>query len=130
MHKATSNAGADPDPGRAGGILREHSVIYQGSFKTPTVRNVSFTAPYFHNGAYSTLDDVVEFYKLGGGNGIGLNLPYQTLPFDKLDLSDQDAADLVAFLHALSDPISVQPPTRLPAVEIAPYRSRTVGGTY
>ena len=130
MHKATSNAVADPDQGRAGGILREHSVIYQGSFKTPTVRNVSFTAPYFHNGAYSTLDDVVEFYKLGGGNGIGLNLPYQTLPFDKLDLSDQDAADLVAFLQALSDQVSVKPPARLPAVEIAPYRSRTVGGSY
>jgi cytochrome c peroxidase len=43
----------------------------KGAFKTPTLRNVAVTAPYMHNGAYATLEEVVEFYDLGGGNRIG-----------------------------------------------------------
>lgn len=73
------------------------------SFKTPTVRNIEKTAPYMHNGVYNTLEDVIKFYELGGGNGIGLNLPYQTLPFDNLQLTESEKQDIINFLKTLTD---------------------------
>jgi cytochrome c peroxidase len=44
------------------------------SFKTPSIRNSEKTAPYMHNGVFNTLEDVIKFYELGGGNGIGMQL--------------------------------------------------------
>jgi len=73
------------------------------SFKTPTVRNSEKTAPYMHNGVYKTMEDVVKFYKLGGGNGIGMKLEYQTLPFDKLDLTEKEQQEIISFINALTD---------------------------
>jgi hypothetical protein len=70
-----------------------------GVFKTPALRNVEFTGPYFHNGGQATLDQVVDFYSRGGdfpqGNvGRGIR---------RLNLSASDRTALVAFLRALSD---------------------------
>lgn len=126
----TAHAIPDPDIGRAAGIRREHSEIYRHSFKTPTVRNIEVTAPYFHNGAYSTLEQVVDFYVRGGGKGIGWDVPYQTLPFDNLDLTKQDRADIIAFMRALTDTVHLtRRPAQLPAV--SKQRSvRTIGGDY
>lgn len=76
---------------------------YRFSFKTPTVRNVELTAPYMHNGVFKTLEEVVDFYEKGGAEGIGAKLPYLTLPFDKLDLSPQEKASLIAFMKTLTD---------------------------
>jgi len=73
------------------------------SFKTPTVRNIDKTAPYMHNGVYFTLEEVVKFYEMGGGNGIGMNLEYQTLPFDNLQLTKKEKNDLVSFMKILTD---------------------------
>ncbi len=73
------------------------------SFKTPTLRNVALTAPYMHNGVYNTLEEVVNFYDHGGGAGLGFDLPNQTLPPDKLNLTQQEKAQLIAFLHSLTD---------------------------
>jgi cytochrome c peroxidase len=56
-----------------------------------------------HNGVFRTLEEVVDFYDRGGGNGLGMKLPNQTLPPDRLKLSKQDKRDLVAFLRALTD---------------------------
>ena len=88
----------DDDRGRYNRRLDE---IYRGSFKTPTIRNVAATAPYMHNGAFATLEEVVEFYERGGGAGLGLDVPNQTLPPDRLNLTEQEKADLVAFMRAL-----------------------------
>ncbi|WP_020604644.1 cytochrome c peroxidase [Spirosoma spitsbergense] len=74
---------------------------HRHAFKTPTLRNVAKTAPYMHNGVYKTLEEVVDFYNKGGGNGLGFNLPNQTLPFDKLDLTQPEKSALVAFMKAL-----------------------------
>jgi cytochrome c peroxidase len=70
----------------------------QGLFLTPSLRNVAKTAPYMHGGQLATLDDVVAFYRRGGGD-----LPakdHRIIPLDFL--TDQDAADLVEFLRALT----------------------------
>ena len=84
-----------------------------GKFFTPTVREVERTAPYMHNGVFSTLEEVVEFYNRGGGHG------QHKSPFLKpLWLSDTEKAALIAFLKSLSgDEIIVEPP-ELPAYQI------------
>jgi cytochrome c peroxidase len=69
----------------------------RGRFKTPTLRNVALTWPYFHDGSARSLDDVLEFYDRGGQpNG---NLDSVVRP---LRLTDGEQADLKAFLEALT----------------------------
>jgi cytochrome c peroxidase len=70
-----------------------------GTFKTPGLRNIEFTGPYFHDGGQATLEQVVQFYARNGdfpaggtGRGIG-----------RINLSANDQTALVAFLKALSD---------------------------
>ena len=72
-------------------------------FKTATIRNISKTAPYMHNGVYKTLNQVVDFYNKGGGQGLGYHVPNQTLPADKLNLSEKEIQDLIAFMETLTD---------------------------
>ena len=72
-------------------------------FKTPTLRNISKTAPYMHNGVYTTLEEVLEFYNRGGGNGLNFNLKYQTLPSDSLNLTKEEIKNIIAFLKTLND---------------------------
>lgn len=96
----------DKDLGRFNNrVFTEQQDIYKYSFKTTTVRNVAFTSPYFHNGAYPSLAEVIDFYDKGGAAGIGLSyeLPQQTLPEDSLQLSHKEKDALIAFLNSLSD---------------------------
>jgi cytochrome c peroxidase len=76
---------------------------FKFAMKTSTVRNSALTAPYMHNGGFKTLDEVIEFYNRGGGAGLGLNIPNQTLVADRLNLSKQDKKDIVSFIKALTD---------------------------
>jgi cytochrome c peroxidase len=73
------------------------------SFKTPTIRNIALTAPYMHNGVFKTLEEVVDFYDGGGGEGLGFNLSNQTLPTDKLNLTPLEKKQLIAFMKTLTD---------------------------
>ena len=91
---------ADPDQGR---FETRPTPYYRGAFKTPTVRNAAVTAPYMHNGALGSLEKVMEFYDKGGGAGLGLAIPDQTLPAIPLNLSDEEKSDIIAFLHSLTD---------------------------
>ncbi len=103
----------DPDRGRAAGGVHPDAVwIFERSFKTPTVRNAALTAPYFHNGAFETLELVVDFYDHGGGAGLGLEVINQTLPADSLHLTPGERESLVVFLHALTDTAAVSPQRR------------------
>jgi cytochrome c peroxidase len=88
----------DGDMGRYG-ITRSES--FKHSFKIPTLRNVARTAPYMHNGVFATLDQVMDFYNKGGGAGVGLKVDNQTLPFDKLDLTERQRREVVAFMKSL-----------------------------
>jgi len=99
-----------------------------GAFKSPTLRNVALSAPYMHNGAFETLEEVVDFYSKGGGADQGIKVDRQIVPFE---LSAQEKADLVSFLYALTDestmpevPSSV--PSGLPVVEQYPNPEREV----
>lgn len=90
----------DGDEGR--GMLRQNPV-FQGAFKTPSLRNAELTAPYMHNGGMATLEDVMDFYNAGGGRGLGLDVPHQTLPSDSLGLSRREMDDVIAFMKSLTD---------------------------
>jgi cytochrome c peroxidase len=79
--------------------------FYDKAFKTPTVRNVSATAPYMHNGAFKNLEAVIEFYNKGGAAGLGLPLPNQTLSAQPLSVTNEEVSDIVSFLHTLEDSI-------------------------
>lgn len=107
-------AGAlDDDLGRAevtGAAADQHA------FRTPTLRNVALTAPYMHNGVFATLEEVVDFYAVGGGAGLGLEVPNQSRWVRPFSLSEQERADLLNFLYALTDESDLPPiPDSLPS---------------
>ncbi len=89
--------------GDLGKFLISNAPMHKNSFKTPTIRNITLTAPYMHNGVYKTLEEVIDFYEEGGGAGLGFNLENQTLPTDKLNLSDLEKKQLIAFMKTLTD---------------------------
>jgi cytochrome c peroxidase len=68
-----------------------------GSFRTPSLRNVELTAPYFHNGSAATLNDVVSFYSKGGGDD-----PRRDWELQPLGLTDREQEDLIEFLKSLT----------------------------
>ncbi|HEY4409840.1 MAG TPA: cytochrome c peroxidase [Acidimicrobiia bacterium] len=86
-----------------------HDPADAGAFKTLMLRNVELSAPYMHDGAFTTLDQVVAFYTAGGGRGATKS------PLIKpLDLSVKEQNALVAFLRSLTDPTARVTPPRLP----------------
>ena len=94
----------DDDLGRIENqIHSEKAWIYERSFKTSTVRNVELTGPYFHNGEFAELQDVMDFYNNGGGAGIGIEVKNQTLAPDSLGLSQGEMNDIIAFMKSLTD---------------------------
>lgn len=72
------------------------------SFKTPLLRNIELTAPYFHNGGQATLLQVVNFYNRGG-DFREHNAQFIDFEIGKLNLSPRELDDLVAFLKGLTD---------------------------
>lgn len=83
-----------PEPGRMAitGLPQD-----RGRFKTPTLRGLDLTAPYMHDGSLATLEDVVRFYREGGRENADLSPELAPI-----EMTDEDAAHLVAFLRALS----------------------------
>jgi cytochrome c peroxidase len=71
-----------------------------GAFKSPGLRNVALTGPYFHTGGSATLDQVVEFYARNGDIPAGGNLGPG---MGNIRLTAQERTELVAFLEALTD---------------------------
>jgi len=81
----------------------------RGAFKTPTVRNVIYTAPYMHDGSQKTLEEVVEWYAKGGHPN-----PYLSDKVKKLDLTAKDKKDLVEFMKACTGDFPEMEVGRLP----------------
>ncbi|MDX2128308.1 MAG: cytochrome c peroxidase [Chloroherpetonaceae bacterium] len=104
----------DPDEGK---MATNGIDLNRYMFKTPTLRNIALTAPYMHNGVYKTLDEVVRFYNVGGGYGIGIDLPNQTLPTDSLKLSASESKAIVAFMRTLTDTTAMRSrPHSIPSI--------------
>ena len=81
-----------------------------GRFRAPTLRNIAVTAPYFHDGSAATLEEVLDIYAAGGrviddgeNAGDGRQSPIKSGFVHGFALSDQDKADLLAFLESLTD---------------------------
>ncbi len=81
-----------------------------GRFKAPTLRNIAVTAPYMHDGSLATLEEVLAHYARGGRliedgplAGDGRLSPYRSPFVSGFELTDEEAADVLAFLHALTD---------------------------
>lgn len=78
----------------------------KGAFKTPTLRSITETAPYMHDGAFKTLEEVVDFLDQGGGSN-----PRLSPLMRPLGLTTEEKADLVMFLKALTgEPIKFSMP--------------------
>jgi cytochrome c peroxidase len=78
-----------------------HAAV-DGAFKTPSLRNVELTGPFFHNGGQATLRQVVEFYNRGG-DFHEANLVDLSPDMESLGLAEPDIEALVAFMEALTD---------------------------
>jgi cytochrome c peroxidase len=82
-----------------------------GKFKAPSLRNLSYTAPYMHDGSVATLDEVIDIYAAGGRvissgprAGNGPQNPYKDSLIVPFQLTTQEKSDLIAFLRSLDDP--------------------------
>lgn len=74
-----------------------------GKFKVPSLRNLSYTAPYMHDGSLNTLEEVVQHYMSGGKNH-----PNQNPTIRPFTLTPEEQEDLIAFLKTLDDSEFVQ----------------------
>ncbi len=86
----------------AGRFLITNDSTDLGKFKVPTLRNITLTAPYMHNGMFATLEEVVAFYN-DPKSIISNSINIDTLLQQPLNLTEQEQADLVQFLHSLTD---------------------------
>ena len=80
--------------------LLEPRLEHQGEFKTPTLRNIALTAPYFHTGEFPTLASVIEFNNAGGSTNEFAGR--QAVAVEPLHLTEQEKQDLVEFLETLT----------------------------
>lgn len=96
----TANPTLDNDEGLYN-YLKNKYFIRQ--FKVPLLRNIAITAPYMHNGAFATLEQVLQFYNLAGDSSYKITNTHQTLPKENLLLTEADISNIIAFLHTLSD---------------------------
>ena len=96
------NTGLELDPPDEGLAALTGKRFDRGKFKTPTLRNVEYTAPYMHDGRFQTLEEVVAHYDAGFHRTVLTDPLLLVRPNLDLNRADQDA--LVAFLKTLSDP--------------------------
>ena len=89
----------DEQKGKAelGRFLVSGNALDIGSFRTPTLRNVELTAPYFHDGSAATLVDVIRYYVRGGNENASRDWELQAV-----DLSEREQQDLIEFLKCLT----------------------------
>ncbi|MBX9793752.1 MAG: c-type cytochrome [Burkholderiaceae bacterium] len=125
FHNIGIKAGASgPDEGRF--KIRPLAAM-KGAFKTPTLRDIALTAPYFRDGSAATLMDVVEHYDRGGDDHSNLSKDVRPLR-----LSQGEKGDLVAFMNSLTGraleiAIPVLPQSPITAQKSAPLRTAQTG---
>ncbi|MBI2313803.1 MAG: hypothetical protein HYU77_14995 [Betaproteobacteria bacterium] len=92
-----------------------------GKFRTPSLRELKYTAPYMHNGVFATLAQVVDFYDRGGGG-----IPSKSPILKPLQLTREEKKDLVAFLESLS----MDEPLLLPEPKLPGYAALKPDGIH
>jgi cytochrome c peroxidase len=101
--------GGFPEPNR--GLFELSGVpADMGMFRAPSLRNVQLTGPYMHDGSIATLEEVLDFYAAGGREiktgphaGDGRLNPFKSDLIVRIQLNEQDKANIVAFLKTLTD---------------------------
>lgn len=81
-----------------------------GKFKSPSLRNLAFTAPYMHDGRFETIEAVINHYSEGLQNSATIDPLMKKIDEGGVRLSTQEKADLKAFLLSLSDPSFINNP--------------------
>ena len=107
---AFRNNGLDPvlTPG-SGREAVTGDPLDRAKFKTPTLRNIEFTAPYMHDGRFQTLEEVIEFYNMGG-HVTATTDPNMKAAGVGRNWTPEQKANLLAFLRMLSDPDFINNP--------------------
>lgn len=101
------------------------------AFRTGTIRNAAHTKPYMHNGVFTTMEEVIDFYDAGGGIGHGFKLTNQTLSSDSLRLTKEEKRCLIAFIGSLNENIQFDTaPEELPRSKIKILNTRKPVGDY
>lgn len=95
--KATLELSRHERAGELGRFIFSGNTLDIGAFRTPSLRNVALTAPYFHDGSAAALEDVVRFYVKGGNEN-----PNRDWQLEAVQLSEDEQRDLVEFLKALT----------------------------
>lgn len=102
-----SQAGDAADPGLYQTVLNRgiDDPSLKGKFRVPTLRNLGKTAPYMHNGAFTSLEEVVSFYNSRDSQGLATDFPdtVNKTELGNLGLTPDDVLDIVAFLKTLDD---------------------------
>ncbi len=103
LHNVGLDAGADGDDIGLGGVTGDPAD--NGKFKVPSLRNVEVSGPYMHDGRFTTLEEVVEFYNSGVKPHPNLDPLMRDDNGDPLllGLSDDDKQALIAFMETLTD---------------------------
>ena len=81
-----------------------------GKFKTASLRNLAYTAPYMHDGRFETIEEVINHYSEGLQNSATIDPLMKKVDQGGVQLSSQEKADLKAFLLSLSDPEFINNP--------------------
>jgi len=95
---AIDRAAIETDMAALGRFLVTRKARDVAAFKTPNLRNVLVTGPYFHDGSQATLWDVIDHYN----KGAGLRNPYLDEDIQPLALTESEIDDLVAFMASLT----------------------------
>jgi cytochrome c peroxidase len=119
------NIGLKPIEGRVdeGRFKIKAVASMKGAFKTPTLRDIALTAPYFHDGSAATLMEVVEHYSRGGDDRTNLSKDLRPL-----NLTSAEKDDLVAFLVTLTGrptAVAIPPLPQSPVAALRPASTRT-----
>jgi len=114
---ATTNTGTPQPTGRdEGRFLNSGNRKDIGAFRVVSLRQVEKTAPYMHDGALATLEEVIEFYDRGGGDDIDIARERIDSDLVPLGLDAGEKRDLLTFLKALTDEtVKVEIPLRVPS---------------
>ena len=84
-----------------GGITENENEV--GMFKVPSLRNIALTAPYMHDGRFSTLKEVLDFYSEGVNTPVNVDSKMQFAHKKGVHLTEKEKEDIIAFLHTLTD---------------------------